>query len=79
MPLKVKGIRLASSSNDTNIIIWTLGENNVPYPERKLVSFENPIIRMLDLEDGANIVAADSLGDIFIVNFHDNRIPFMFK
>jgi hypothetical protein len=50
---------LASSSLDTNIIIWTLGENNMPYPERKLVGFEKPIIRMVDVEDGAHLVAAN--------------------
>lgn len=54
-----KGNRLASASLDTNIIIWTLGENNIPYPERKLVGFDKHIVRMVDLEDGSYLIAAN--------------------
>lgn len=35
-----RGIRLASSSEENYVIIWTLGENFVPYPERKLTGFK---------------------------------------
>ena len=54
-----KGNRLASASLDTNIIIWTLGENNIPYPERKLVGFDKYIVRMVDIEDGSYLIAAN--------------------
>lgn len=74
-----KGSRMASAALDTNIIIWTLGENNIPYPERKLVGFDKHILRMVDLEDGSHLAAANCLGDIFVVNYHDNRVPFTFK
>jgi hypothetical protein len=70
---------MASSSNDCNIIIWSLGENNVAYPERKLVGFDKPIRRMLDLEDGAHLVGCDDSGTLYIINYHDNRIPFKDK
>ena len=72
-------MRLASSSNDCYIIIWSLGENNVAYPERKLIGFDKPIIRMLDLEDGAHLVGCDDFGKIYIINYHDNRIPYKEK
>lgn len=31
---------------------------------------------MLDLEDGAHLVGCDEFGRIYIINYHDNRIPF---
>lgn len=74
-----KGSRMASAALDTNIIIWTLGENNIPYPERKLVGFDKHITRMVDLEDGSHLAAANCIGDIFVVNYHDNRVLFTFK
>jgi len=64
---------------DTNLIIWTLGENNIAYPERKLVGFERPIIRMIDIEDGTHLAGVDNFGDLYIINYHDNRVPFSFK
>jgi hypothetical protein len=53
-----------------------LGENNVAYPERKLAGFEKPITRILDLEDGAHIVACDDSGKLQVINYLDNRVPF---
>jgi hypothetical protein len=70
---------MASAALDTNIIIWTLGENNIPYPERKLVGFDKHIVRMVDLEDGSHLAAANCIGDVFVVNYHDNRVPFTFR
>jgi len=51
----------------------------VAYPERKLIGFDKPITRMLDLEDGAHLVGCDEFGKLCIINYHDNRIPFKEK
>jgi hypothetical protein len=34
---------------------------------------------MVDLEDGSHLAAANCIGDIFVVNYHDNRVLFTFK
>lgn len=73
---KSKQKRIASSSQDNEIIIWTLGENNVLYPERKLERFSSEIIRIMDLEDGAHIVISDEQGELKILNYHDNQIRY---
>ena len=56
-----------------------MGENNIAYPERKLIGFERPIVRMVDLEDGSHLAGVDDIGCVYIINYHDNRVPYSFK
>jgi WD40 repeat protein len=51
-----KGTRLASLSDENYAIIWTLGENYVPYPERKLVGFKSKLNRLMDIADCSHVL-----------------------
>ncbi|CAD8103356.1 unnamed protein product [Paramecium primaurelia] len=73
-----KGIRLASLSDENYAIIWTLGENYVPYPEKKLVGFKQNLNHIMDLADSAHLIC-QSDNNLYIINYHDNRILHEFE
>ncbi|CAK64176.1 unnamed protein product (macronuclear) [Paramecium tetraurelia] len=68
-----KGIRLASLSDENFAIVWTLGENYVPYPERKLVGFKQKLNHIMDLADQSHLLCQSDT-NLQIINYHDNRI-----
>ncbi|CAD8166953.1 unnamed protein product [Paramecium pentaurelia] len=72
-----KGTRLASLSDENYSIIWTLGENYVPYPERKLIGFKSKLNRIMDIADSSHLLCQSDT-NLQIINYHDNRIAYTF-
>ncbi|CAK79461.1 unnamed protein product (macronuclear) [Paramecium tetraurelia] len=73
-----KGTRLASLSEENYAIIWTLGENYVPYPERKLIGFKSKLNRIMDVADSSHLICQSDT-NLQIINYHDNRIAYSFE
>ncbi|CAD8075458.1 unnamed protein product [Paramecium sonneborni] len=72
-----RGTRLASLSEENYAIIWTLGENYVPYPERKLIGFKSKLNRIMDIADSSHLLCQSDT-NLQVINYHDNRIAFSF-
>ncbi|CAD8176595.1 unnamed protein product [Paramecium octaurelia] len=73
-----KGTRLASLSEENYAIIWTLGENYVPYPERRLIGFKSKLNRIMDIADSSHVLCQSDT-NLQLINYHDNRIAYSFE
>ncbi|CAD8072456.1 unnamed protein product [Paramecium sonneborni] len=72
-----KGTRLLSISEENFAILWTLGENYVPYPEKKIVCFKQKLNHIMDFADSFHILC-QSDNNLQIINYQENRIVHSF-
>ncbi|KAL4504008.1 hypothetical protein ABPG72_022638 [Tetrahymena utriculariae] len=79
-PLHFKDkIIFATSSLDSSIVFWTIDKKHVINSFQKLLGFLMPVDFIVDLQDGARILAVDGSNEIQLLEYHNYRWLFSKK